>query len=149
MKQYALFTALALIVICAARVQAADPINFDSVKTITLYTNGQGGLGHSEKIFLKTANHTLYKREIQAGGKNLSQQAVMSDAQWEKLKADLKKSNIESWEASSMLPGVQDGVQWSLEILFNNDAKIIKSGSNKFPTEFKQTQQALNQFFGS
>lgn len=63
---------------------------------------------------------------------------------WEDLIADLSCIHLGEWKTRYDDPDVCDGVQWSVEIIFDNGfSKKHLWGSNKFPYNFDRFLEVM------
>ncbi|MBP3802861.1 MAG: hypothetical protein J6I76_03020 [Oribacterium sp.] len=110
-------------------------MNKDLVKRIIVEYGGYFD-GGEKRILTHDGDKILVEREFYNGASD-DGKTLYSGKNWSSLIDDLNKLNIDNWDEKYDDPDVMDGVQWMLDIQYENDGKCIHCwGSNKFPKNF-------------
>lgn len=110
-------------------------MNKDLVKRIIVEYGGYFD-GGEKRIITHDGDNIIVEREFYNGASD-DGKTLYSGKTWSSLIDDLNKLNIDSWEEKYDDPDVMDGVQWMLDIHYENGCEGIHCwGSNKFPKNF-------------
>lgn len=68
----------------------------------------------------------------------------MDPAQWEKFVKDLADCKLESWRRKYVNNHILDGTQWHLYLDFAGGDRLERSGSNKFPRDYRDVTSLIH-----
>ena len=68
---------------------------------------------------------------------NSDNHTTISCDKWYSITSKLQKL-VKNWDSEYVNPAILDGLQWSFELVFDNDEHLYFKGSNKFPNNWKK-----------
>ena len=96
-----------------------------------------GFFGGAERRTLIHDGEVIFVEREFYNGASDDGKTLYSGKNWSSLIDDLNKLNIDNWDEKYDDPDVMDGVQWMLDIQYENGGEGIHCwGSNKFPENF-------------
>lgn len=104
-------------------------------KKMNLSIGGYGGNSYSLELLKGKLKYELF--EV---GYELSKTEILSvtDDQWLSFREALDLIDVWGWGSRYEGPGICDGTQWGLEIVYEDKMKV-SSGSNSYPVRAKKT----------
>jgi hypothetical protein len=119
----------------------------DNIKNFSASVGGYMGNSFSVAIDFKkaSAKYAFYEHGYKL--KN-SETVLLSESKIEDLIKTLDKIKIIEWKARYPNPGIFDGTNWGLEIIFGDNKKFSSSGDNAFPGKWKAFCNAIEDLLG-
>ena len=118
------------------------------VKELTFFLGGYFGPSHWVCLNADTAERVLkYAYSCDGGNVNLKTEVGGEGAEilrvplgdrWFEFSRDLLRCYFIDWKRTYSNNHILDGTQWSLEVVFTNGKRIMRSGSNAFPPHWKK-----------
>ena len=81
-----------------------------------------------------------YTTTMLGGGRGTTVKITPTEEQWRAFRAALNEARVRQWRADYGNPaGIEDGLQWGLEVTYGGQAVIAK-GDNNFPGDWADTE---------
>ena len=119
----------------------------DKIKTLNASVGGYMGYSFAVEInFQKTlAEYKVFDRGYEPKSTKTVKLSKIKIANFLKTLNTIK---ITEWKECYPNPGIMDGTNWGIEINFNNNEKLISSGDNAFPRQWKTFCNGIQELIG-
>jgi len=119
----------------------------DKIKTLNSFVGGYIGYSFAVKInFQKTlAEYKVFDRGYEPKSTETVKLSKIKIANFLKTLNTIK---ITEWKERYSNPEIMDGTNWSVEININNNKKLISSGDNAFPGQWKTFCKSIQELLG-
>lgn len=119
----------------------------DKIKTLNSSVGGYMGYSFAVEInFQKTlAEYKVFDRGYEPKSTETVKLSKIKIANFLKTLNTIKITELKERYPN---PGIMNGTNWSVEINFNNNKKLISSGDNAFPRQWKTFCNGIQELLG-
>ena len=119
----------------------------DNIKK--LYASVGGYMGYSFAVEINFQKALVEYKVFDRGYEPKSTETVkLSKIKIANFLKTLNTIKITEWKERYPNPGIMDGTNWSVDINFNNNKKLISSGDNAFARQWKTFCNGIQELIG-